>query len=72
MGQGAPSPLQRNTEVETDVRIYDNGGMYAVPHASWSGSAATRGNEGVTQGGVATATRPETRTAALNVAVETQ
>ena len=69
---GAPSPLKLKIFVETDVRIYQNYGIYAVPHDPWTGSATSREIETVTQGGVVTATRPGTSTAALAVAVETQ
>jgi len=69
---GAPSPLKLNVLVENDVRIYQNYGIYAVPHDPWTGSATSREFEAVTQGGVVTATRPGTSTAALAVAVATQ
>lgn len=67
---GAPSPLQLKIIVEKDVRIYQNYGVYAIPHDPWTGSATSREIEAVTQGGVVTATRPGTSTAALAVAVE--
>jgi hypothetical protein len=67
---GAPSPLKLNIVVETDVRIYQNYGVYNVPHDPWTGSATSREVETLTQGGVVTATRPGTSTAALAVAVE--
>ncbi len=69
---GAPSPLQLNVMVETDVRIYNNSGIYAVPHDPFTGSAAARETGGIIQGSVITATRPGTSTAALAVAVESQ
>ncbi|MBE0655433.1 MAG: hypothetical protein IH594_16650 [Bacteroidales bacterium] len=69
---GAPTPIQLNIEVETDVRVYNNGGIYAVPHDAWSGTASAMGNEDVTQGGIVTASRPGTSTASLAVAVEAE
>lgn len=66
---GAPSPLQLKVEVEPDIRIYNNQGIYAKPHAKWLGTTITKQVSGTTLGGVVTATRPGTSTAALAVAV---
>ena len=69
---GAPSPLKLNVLVEQNVRIYQNYGIYAVPHDPWTGTTTARYYEDVLHGGVVTATRPGTSTAALAIAVETQ
>ena len=66
---GAPLPLQVNLAVEQDVRIYNNGGIYNVAHDPFTGSAAAR-EQNNTKGTVVTATRPNTSTASLAVAVE--
>ena len=66
---GAPSSLQVNIAVEQDVRIYNNAGIYNVAHDPFTGSATSR-EQNSTKGTVVTATRPNTSTASLAVAVE--
>ncbi|HOK35901.1 MAG TPA: T9SS type A sorting domain-containing protein [Paludibacteraceae bacterium] len=66
---GAPSPLQVNLAIDSIVRIYNNFGIYNVPHDPWEGSATAR-EQNTTKGIVVTATRPNTSIASLAVAIE--
>ncbi len=69
---GAPSPLQLKIEVEQDVRIYNNQGIYAGPHAGWQETSVAKQTNGAMLGGVITATRRGTSTASMAVAAGAQ
>ncbi|MEI6196456.1 MAG: hypothetical protein WCS42_19220, partial [Verrucomicrobiota bacterium] len=61
----APMPFQMRVEVNQNVRIYLNGGIYAKDHAPWTGTGAAK-----TDGLVVVANRPKSCVATLAIACE--
>ena len=62
---GAPMPFQMHVDINQNVRIYLNGGVYATAHDPWKGEG-NRKKEGL----VVVAKRPKSCTATLGIAVE--
>jgi hypothetical protein len=61
----APEPFRLRVDINRDVRIYLNGGVYDKPHDPWTGEG-----EGKPQGLLVVAKRPKSCTAALGIALE--
>ncbi len=61
----APLPFQVRVDVNSNVRIYLNGGVYAKEHAPWMGSGVSK-----TEGLVVVANRPKSCVATLALACE--
>lgn len=61
----APLPFQMRADVNPNVRIYLNGGVYAKEHAPWKGSGVSK-----TNGLVLVANRPKSCVATLALACE--
>lgn len=61
----APLPFQMRVDVNQNVRIYLNGGIYAKDHAPWTGAGAAK-----TDGLVVVANRPKSCVATLAIACE--
>ena len=61
----SPWPFQMRVDVNQNVRIYLNGGIYAKDHAPWTGTGAAK-----TDGLVVVANRPKSCVASLAIACE--
>ena len=61
----APLPLQMRVGINQNVRIYLNGGIYAIKHAPWSGAGVSK-----TNGLIVVANRPKSCTATLAIVCE--
>ncbi|MEI8290624.1 MAG: hypothetical protein WCH99_14240 [Verrucomicrobiota bacterium] len=63
--KNAPLPFQMRVDVNKNIRIYLNGGIYAKEHAPWKGAGVAK-----TDGLVVVANRPKSCVATLAIACE--